>query len=150
MRVHGEDVLFMSMKKVTEYVFLWTLGGSIYYFLECIFRGFSHWSMFILGGICLCFLWFQGSSVGWEDAMWIQVIRSTVFVVACEFITGIIVNKWMRWQVWDYSDQPYNVFGQICLPFAVLFSGLSVIGITLSGFLMHKLFLEEKPNYHIL
>ena len=43
------------MKKLSEYLFLWTLGGVIYYSLEMIFRGFSHWSMFLLGGFCLVF-----------------------------------------------------------------------------------------------
>ncbi len=140
----------MRMKKVCEYIFLWILGGTIYYSLEMIFRGFSHWSMFLLGGICMQFFWLQGNSLKWEDPMWLQVIRCTIFVVACEFITGILVNKWMGWNVWDYSDQPYHVFGQICLPFATLFSGLCAIGIVLSGKIMQWLFKEEKPNYHIL
>ncbi len=140
----------MRMKRVCEYIFLWILGGTIYYAIELIFRGFSHWSMFLLGGICMVFFWIQGNSVRWEDPMWLQVIRCTIFVVACEFITGILVNKWMGWNVWDYSDQPYHILGQICLPFATIFSGLCAIGIILSGNLMHWLFKEEKPNYHIL
>ena len=82
--------------------------------------------------------------------MWIQVIRCTIFVVSCEFITGIIVNKWLGWGVWDYSDEPFHLFGQICLPFAMIFSGFAVIGIILSGNLMHWLFGEKKPNYHVL
>ena len=43
------------MKKISEYLFLWGIGGWIYYSLEIIFRGFSHWSMFVLGGICMMF-----------------------------------------------------------------------------------------------
>lgn len=140
----------MHMKRVLEYVFLWTVGGAIYYSFEMIFRGFSHWSMFVLGGLCFLFFWLQAHWTKWNDAMWIQVVRCTIFVVACEFITGIIVNKWMKWHVWDYSDQPYQLFGQICLPFATIFSGMCAIGIILSGRMMHILFGEEKPNYHIL
>ena len=41
------------MKKISEYLFLWGIGGWIYYTLEILFRGFSHWSMFVLGGICM-------------------------------------------------------------------------------------------------
>lgn len=140
----------MVMKRVSEYMFLWTLGGVLYYSFEMIFRGFSHWSMFILGGICFLFFWTQGRLLGWSDPMWLQVVRCTIFVVACEFITGMIVNKWLNWEVWDYSDQPYQVFGQICLPFAVIFSGLCAIGIMFSGHIMHWVYGEEKPNYHIL
>lgn len=140
----------MLMKKLSEYLFLWALGGTLYYSIELMFRGFSHWSMFLLGGICLLFFWLQGSKTEWSDPMWVQVIRCTIFVVSCEFITGIIVNKWLGWGVWDYSDEPFHLFGQICLPFAIIFSGFAVIGIILSGNLMHWLFREKKPNYHVL
>ena len=140
----------MHMKRVMEYIFLWMIGGTVYYSFEIIFRGFSHWSMFVLGGLCFLFFWLQGHWTKWEDPMWLQVARCTIFVIACEFITGIIVNKWMDWQVWDYSDQPFQVFGQICLPFATIFSGMCAMGILLSGKIMQVLFDEEKPNYHIL
>lgn len=138
------------MKKLSECLFLWALGGAVYYSFEILFRGFSHWSMFVLGGICLVFCTVQGMAVHWSDPLWIQVIRCTIFVTACEFITGIIVNKWMHWGVWDYSDQPLQLFGQICAPFAFLFSGLCVLGILLGGFLMHYLYREEKPQYRVL
>ena len=80
----------MLMKKLSEYLFLWTLGGILYYSFEMLFRGFSHWSMFLLGGLCFLFFWLQGHWVNWSDPMWIQVIRCTIFITACEFTTGII------------------------------------------------------------
>lgn len=140
----------MCMKKLSEYMFLWALGGILYYSFEMIFRGFSHWSMFVLGGICLLFFWKQGQWCSWRDPMWLQIIRCTIFVTACEFITGIIVNKWLNWAVWDYSDQPFQLFGQICLPFATIFSGLCAIGIVFSGNMMHWFYKEKKPKYHVL
>lgn len=140
----------MFLKKLMEYGFLFLLGGSIYYSLEMAFRGFSHWSMFVLGGLCMAFFAFQGSGTRWREALWKQIIRCTIFVTSCEFITGLIVNKWLRLAVWDYSNQPFHLFGQICLPFAVLFSGLCALGILVSGYLLHWLFGEEKPQYHLL
>ena len=83
------------MRKISEYAFLWGLGGCLYYSFELIFRGFSHWTMFLLGGISLLFCTIQGQILKWEDPLWIQILRCTVFVVSLEFITGIIVNKWM-------------------------------------------------------
>ena len=139
-----------SIKRVSESLFLWALGGTIYYTIEMIFRGFSHWSMFVLGGICILFFGQQGLWTDWRDAMWKQVIRCTMFVTAGEFITGIIVYKFMNWKVWDYSDQPLNLFGQICVPFVILFSGLCVIGILLAGYSLHWLFGEKNPHFHIL
>lgn len=140
----------MCRKRLEELLFLWALGGTIYYSLEKIFRGFSHVSMFILGGICMVFFAAQGLSSKWKEALWKQVLRAACFVTACEFITGIIVNKWLDLAVWDYTDQPFQLFGQICLPFAILFSGLAAVGIIVSGYLLHWLFGEEKPEFHIL
>lgn len=138
------------VKKISEYLLLGVLGGTFYYTFEMVFRGFSHWSMFLLGGVCLVFFAQQGLWVKWEDPMWRQVVRCTLFVIAGEFITGIIVNKWMGWGVWDYSDQPFQLLGQICLPFAVLFSGLCVVGIFVSSYLLHWVYGEVKPHFHIL
>ena len=94
------------MKRLSEYLFLWTLGGALYYNFEVAFRGFSHWSMFLLGGLCFVFFAQQGIWTGWEEPLWKQVGWCVVFVTASEFITGILVNKVMKWNVWDYTDQP--------------------------------------------
>lgn len=138
------------MKKISEYLFLWAVGGCIYYTFEIIFRGFSHWTMFVLGGFCFLFFYIQGNLMHWQEALWRQTLRGVIFVTAMEFITGIIVNKWLNLGVWDYSGLPLQLFGQICLPFMIIFSGLSVIGIILSGYLGYWIYGDEKPSYHVL
>ena len=138
------------MKKLREYLFLGGVGGTAYYSFEVLFRGFSHWTMFVLGGVCMMFFGWQGQIFGWDEPLWIQILRCTIFVTASEFLTGMIVNQWLGWNVWDYSDQPFQLFGQICLPFTVIFSGLCAVGILVSGYLLHWIFGEEKPKYHVL
>ncbi|HIW84211.1 MAG TPA: hypothetical protein H9873_07810 [Candidatus Dorea gallistercoris] len=137
------------MKKLSEYLFLWAVGGSLYYGFELFFRGYSHWSMFVLGGICFVFFDIQGKMLKWQDPMWRQVLRCVVFVTSMEFITGIIVNKWCHLNVWDYTGLPFHIFGQICLPFMIIFSGLCAIGIVLSGYLSYWLYDGPKPRYHV-
>ena len=140
----------MKMKKLSEYLFMGALGGTLYYMIEIIFRGYSHWSMFLLGGICFIFFAQQGLWTKWREPLWKQVLWCTAFVVSAEFITGIIVNKVMGWNVWNYTDQPFHLMGQICFPFAVLFSGLCTFGIIISGYLLCYLYREIKPGFHIL
>ncbi|HBA64187.1 MAG TPA: hypothetical protein DCZ20_10060 [Lachnospiraceae bacterium] len=137
-------------KRISEYTFLFALGGCIYYSVEILFRGFSHWSMFILGGLALWFCTWQGLLVSWQDPLWRQMLRSILFVTALEFITGLIVNKYYHLAVWDYTDQPFQLFGQICLPFTILFSGLCAVGILLGAFLVHTLYREKTPHFHVL
>ena len=138
------------MLKISKYLFFWAFGGCIYYGFEMMFRGFSHWTMFLLGGICFLFIYIQGKLLKWSDALVIQLCRCMIFVTSMEFITGIIVNKWLSWNVWDYSRLPLNVFGQICLPFVIIFSGLCLLGIILSGYTGYLIYGEEKPYYRIL
>ena len=137
-------------RRIGEGAFIWALGGTCYYFLEIALRGYSHWSMFVLGGAVLCFSTFQGVLMQWSEPLWVQAGRGVVLVTALEFITGLIVNKWLNLGIWDYSDQPFQLWGQICLPFAILFSGLVVAAVFLGGFLSHVLFREEKPHFFIL
>jgi len=138
------------MKKFSKYTFLWSFGGCLYYSFELIFRGFSHWTMFVLGGICLLFIYIQGAALGWTDALVVQILRCIIFVTSMEFITGIIVNKWMNLEIWNYERMPFQLFGQICLPFAIIFSGLCALGIILSGYIGYLFYGEEKPHYRIL
>lgn len=138
------------MKIFSKYLMLLAVGGCIYYTFEIIFRGFSHWTMFFLGGVCLIFCTLQGQILKWEDPLWIQIVRCTVFVVSMEFSTGIILNKWCHYGIWDYSNQPFQLFGQICLPFTVIFSGLCALGIMIGGYLTYWLYGDEKPNLHFL
>lgn len=137
------------MKRMRELLFLFLLGGCIYYSFEILFRGFSHWTMFVLGGVCLCFIWLQGVLLNWTDPLWTQIIRCIVFVTSLEFISGIVLNKWLHLNIWDYSELPYNLFGQICLQFMIIFSGFCFLGIIISGYLMYFMFQEEKPSYTV-
>ena len=102
------------------------------------------------GRILPCFFAQQGIWTGWRAPLWKQVGWSVLFVTSCEFITGIFVNKIMGWNVWDYTDQPFQILGQVCLPFTIIFSGLCAAGILLSGYLLHFLYGEKRPEFHVL
>ena len=49
-----------------------------------------------------------------------------VIVTFYEFFVGVVVNLRLGWDVWDYSAQPFNLFGQICLMFSALWFLLSI------------------------
>lgn len=138
------------MKRLSEYLFLFVTGGTAYYGFEIVFRGFSHWTMFLLGGICLIFCAQQGIWTRWREPLWKQVGWCIIFVTACEFITGIIVNKFLGWNVWDYTGLPFQIMGQICLPFIIIFSGLCAVGILLSGYVLCYIYGEERPEFHVV
>ena len=53
-----------------------------------------------------------------------QLIAATGITVI-EFIFGLILNVWLGLNMWDYSNMPGNVLGQICPQFMVLEVGCS-------------------------
>jgi uncharacterized membrane protein len=133
------------LKKLNVYLLVGIVGGVLYYLIEILYRGYSHWSMFLLGGIAFLFCGIQGRAVKWRDPLIKQVIRCGIFITATELITGIIVNRWLRLNVWDYSDLPFNLMGQICPYFILAFMGLCIIAIPFSGYLMYWLTGELRP-----
>ena len=138
------------MNKLLKYYTLGTLGGLIYVFLELMWRGYSHWSMFLLGGICFIALGLINEVIPWEMPLTVQMFIGCVIITVLEFITGCIVNLWLGWNVWDYSDLPYNLLGQISVVSSVGWYFLSAVGIVLDDWLRYIFFGEEKPRYTII
>ena len=50
----------------------------------------------------------------------VQAVIGALIVLAVEFVSGCILNLWLGLGVWDYSNQPGNVLGQICPAFGLL------------------------------
>ena len=123
------------------------IGGLLYVLIELAFRGRSHWTMFIVGGLCFWLIGLINEVIPWEMSFWKQCIIGAVIVTAVEFLAGCIINLGLGWNVWDYSNMPFNVFGQICLPFSMLWILISAVAIVLDDYLRYWIYGEEKPHY---
>lgn len=101
------------------------LGGGLYVVLELFWRGHSHVSMAIAGGACLALMYgvFTGTPV---ISAPLRCVVGALVITSVEFITGYIVNIRKGLGVWDYSNVPYNLYGQICLRYSILWAALSV------------------------
>ncbi|MBQ9886706.1 MAG: hypothetical protein IJM37_07610 [Lachnospiraceae bacterium] len=135
------------MKNLSKYSVLFATGGGGYYLIEHLYRGYSHWSMFVLGGICviLCGLINEGSRR--YLPLWIQMIICMVIITALEMDAGLVFNIWLGMEVWDYSHQPLNFMGQICPLYSIYWFLLSVAAIFADDYLRYWLYGEEKPLY---
>ena len=67
-----------------------------------------------------------------------------------ELLSGLLLNVYLHLKVWDYSNLPLNVMGQICLPFWGLWCLLAIAAIVVDDYLRYWLFAEEKPHYKII
>lgn len=108
----------MAVQQEKRYL-IFLLGGGAYYGLETAFRGYSHWTMAVAGGVCCLFLW--DIFYGFEDlSLWHRAALGAVAITLVELTTGIIVNLLLHWQVWDYSKLPYHLLGQVCPFYSLL------------------------------
>lgn len=138
-----------KLKPALKHVILAAAGGSAYVLLELVLRGRSHWTMFLLGGLCFVLIGLINEVIPWEMPLLLQGVIGAGIVTALEFCTGCIVNLWLGWDVWDYSNIPFNVLGQICLPFSLLWILVSILAVLLDDWIRWRWFGEERPHYTI-
>lgn len=138
------------MYRLIKPLTLFTTGGAVYTVIELLWRGNTHWTMFIVGGFCFALIGAINEHYTYDMALASQMIISALIITAVEYVAGVVVNAWLGWDVWDYSLMPYNLHGQICLLYSCLWALLSLPGIVLDDWLRHWLFGEEKPHYKIL
>lgn len=132
---------------VGKYAFLAWFGGSFYVSLEVFWRGRSHWSMFVLAALVFVILGLLNEV--WDWNLLTQTLCGAAFATAAEFIAGCIVNLWLGMGIWDYSDMPGNLFGQVCPQYALLWVGMSVVAIVLDDVIRWRFFGEPKPKYSL-
>ena len=137
----------MKKSKIKKYEFLFFVGATIYVVIEKLYRGYSHWTMFLLGGICFIALGLINEVIPWDMPLLLQMFIGGIIITVLELITGCVVNIWLGWNVWDYSELPFNLWGQISLFSSIVWIGLSLVGIVLDDFIRWKFFGEEKPHY---
>ena len=135
-------------RQIAKYAFLVWFGGSTYVTLEVFWRARSHWTMFVLAAVVFIM-------IGLLNEIWakwnllVQTLVGTGIATVLEFITGLVVNVILRWDVWDYSNLPGNIMGQICPQFMILWALIVVVAIILDDIIRWKFFDEEKPHYTI-
>lgn len=137
------------LKTFFKYLFLFLVGGAIYVIIELVCRGRSHWTMAVVGGICFVLCGILNEIFTWKSTIWFQMLICSLIITAVEFISGLILNIHYGLAIWDYSNIPFNILGQICLPFTVLWFFISAPAIVLDDYLRYWFFGEEKPHYII-
>lgn len=104
---------------------LFVLGGLAYGALEICWRGYTHWSMLLAGGICFLTMFEIYTSFPNLNLLERALIGASL-ITSVEFVFGCIFNYWLKMNIWDYSDKKFNLMGQICLMYSVLWGLLSI------------------------
>lgn len=136
--------------RILKYVALWCIGAFVYGIIEIAFKGESHISMGIIGGICFILIGNINQSFGFDIPLFKQMLYGAVIITCFEFATGVLVNIWLGLKVWDYSTVPLNFEGQICLPFFAVWYFFSALAIIIDDYARYFIFKEEKPLHYCI
>lgn len=131
------------MKKFIGKLGLFLSCGFIYCMIEILFRGWSHWSMFVLTGFLGVFCVDSiNNTLSFDCDYIVQILISTILCTIGEGISGIILNVWLQLNVWDYSKMTFGTFffGQCNVLFC--FAWMLIISIII--------FYCDAYNYYIL
>ena len=103
--------------------FLFCSGGLSYVGIELLYRGYSHFSMFLAGGVCFLLL---GKLELTQPRLPLPLrgLAGAGIITMVELLAGLIVNQ--NYGVWDYRHLPVNFHGQICLRFFLLWIPVSL------------------------
>ena len=127
-----------------EIFICFALGGTVYPILEILWRGYTHFSMALLGGVCFVFVYFINEKYSHFHAL-VRAFICATLISALEFFCGVLLNIFLRLDVWDYSREVFNLYGQICLSYCLLWYALSLLCCPLCYF-MKKIFIKLRKK----
>lgn len=140
----------MSKKAIPYFVIFFT-SGLIYIMLELLWRGRTHWTMFLCAGLCgLVMANINNNWLEFDTDFRIQVFVSALMCSTFEFFFGIIFNG--DFSIWDYRGMwgTIHVLGdQVNIIFFGIWIIISVFGLPLLDYLQWKLGVAEEPYYRI-
>ena len=127
------------MSNIQAYLIMFFTGGFLYCAIEILARGYSHISMLIAGGTCFLLV----------GAILSQMFFCSIMITSVELLFGMVVNRQLHLNVWDYSGEQYNFQGQICLLYSNLWFLLSCPMIFLHDYMEFLLLNIPLPHYRI-
>lgn len=110
---------------------MFPIGALGYGLIEILWRGYTHFSMLLAGGICFVTFAKIGEKFK-QKTLLARAVIGSAFVTAIELIFGIIFNIILKKNVWDYSKMPFNFKGQICLLYSLFWIVLGLVFIPFS------------------
>ena len=128
------------MREACKWSSLFLSGGACYACMELAYRGRTHWTMFVLGGLLFLLIGRLGRRSG--IPLVLQAALGAGAVTLSELAAGVVLNLWMGLDIWDYTGLPCNILGQICLPYTLLWVLLSGAAVLLDSWLRRHMWGE--------
>lgn len=139
------------MRKYIEILSVFTVGALLYCIIEILWRGYTHWTMGIAGGICFTAVYLIKKTCP-NVPCFTRYAAGAAIICTVEYLTGFIVNVILDWEVWDYSERAFNIYGQICPLYTLFWFLICIPGDALAGYIIKafSLFGNDKNTENYL
>ena len=127
----------MNKNFVLKEFIIFIIFGLMYVTIELLYRGHTHYSMFIVGGVCGVLIGLINDNTP-DMPLLPQCVLGAIIITVIELLTGLFLNVYLGLNVWDYSNQPFNFMGQICPQFCIIWCILSILVIRIDDWLKEK------------
>jgi uncharacterized membrane protein len=131
------------MKKNIILIFIM---GALYMVLEGLWRGWTNIAMLLVGGLCGLLIGKMNERCEEILTIWEKCLLGAAIILLIEFISGMILNVYLQLGIWNYSNIWGNLYGQICIPYAILWFLLVPFVIYVYNYLRYFLFQAEEPG----
>lgn len=134
---------------------LWSWGGTVYFLLEVAFKTITgeperiSWTMLLVAALLTAAVERCGYQLPWDVPLWLQALACAALVTAVEFAAGCVLNLWLGLGVWDYSQLPGNLLGQICPQFFGIWWVLCLVFIPVFDWMWYAVAGGERPTYSV-
>lgn len=128
----------MGLERLKEWITVYAVGSAGYSLIELLWRGFTHWSMCLAGGVGFLLLYAADLRMAGR-ALLQKALAGCALLTGVELIFGCVVNKLLKLDVWDYSQEKGNLMGQVCPLYSILWFLLSFFVIPIGGVLRRRL-----------
>ena len=135
----------MNKNFILKEFIIFIIFGLMYVTIELLYRGHTHYSMFIVGGICGVLIGLINDNTP-DMPLLPQCVLGAVIITIIELLTGLFLNVYLGLNVWDYSNQPFNFMGQICPQFCIIWCILSILVIRIDDWLKEKVLKRRLHN----
>lgn len=126
-------------ERLKDCLAIFATGSAVYTGAELLWRGRSHWTMTLTGGVCALLIHLANRPMQRRGTpVVLRCLAGCGIITSAELVVGCIVNRLLGWGVWDYSGMRFNLLGQICPLYCVMWFILSFPAVCISSWLQRS------------
>ena len=131
---------FRSVYRLAS-LFSFSFGFFAYLTIETVYKTHfstskTHFSMGLIAGVAFFVLYFLDDK---RLSFFFTMVVGATLITLLELLSGLYLNLYLKLDIWDYRSMPFDLWGQICPTFSLIWLALSALIILFNRFLKREI-----------